>query len=134
MGDSGSLFVGFIFGFISILFSWNPSGVSGLYNSIAPVFLFFTIPILDFLTVFLHRIRNNISPTTGGTDHISHRLLNRGFTIQNILSIFIMMNLFVFMIIGVTIQFDQFANIAFIIYLISIISIFVKFQYMKPLD
>jgi UDP-GlcNAc:undecaprenyl-phosphate GlcNAc-1-phosphate transferase len=134
MGDSGSLFVGFIFGFISILFSWNPSGISGLYNSITPVFLFFTIPLLDFLTVFVYRIRNNIPPTTGGTDHISHRLLNRGYTIQNIIFIFITMNLFVFMIIGVTIQFDKFANIAFIIYFVSIISIFVKFQNMKPLD
>ncbi len=134
MGDSGSLFVGFIFGFISILFSWNPSGISGLYNSIAPVFLFFTIPLLDFLTVLVYRIRNNIPPTTGGTDHISHRLLNRGYTIENIIFIFITMNLFVFIIIGITIQLDKFANTAFIIYLISIVSIFIKFQNMKPLD
>ena len=52
--------------------------VHNFYSSIAPVFLFFTIPLLDFFTVFVYRIKNNISPTTGGTDHISHRLLNKG--------------------------------------------------------
>ena len=40
MGDSGSLFIGFVFGFISILFNWNPTSDIQLYNSIAPVFLF----------------------------------------------------------------------------------------------
>ena len=87
MGDSGSLFIGFILGFISIIFDWNPGGESYLYSSIPPVFLFFTVPLLDFLTVFIHRIRNNISPTTGGTDHISHRLLNNGISVQKILQI-----------------------------------------------
>ena len=85
MGDSGSLFIGFIFGFISILFDWNPTGQSYLYSSIAPIFLFFTMPLLDFSTVFIHRIKNNISPTTGGTDHISHRLLNQGLSVKSCL-------------------------------------------------
>ena len=84
MGDSGSLFIGFIFGFISILFDWNPEGESYLYSSIAPIFLFFTIPLLDFLTVFVYRIKNNISPATGGTDHISHRLLNQGYRYRSL--------------------------------------------------
>ena len=51
----------FIFGFVSILFDWNPSGESFLYSSIAPIFLFFTIPLLDFLTVFVYRLKNKIS-------------------------------------------------------------------------
>ena len=88
MGDSGSLFIGFVFGFISILFDWNPTGESYLYSSIAPIFLFFTIPLLDFSTVFVHRIKNKISPATGGTDHVSHRLLNEGYTIKQVLTIF----------------------------------------------
>ena len=86
MGDSGSLFIGFILGFISIIFDWNPGGESYLYSSIPPVFLFFTqFHLLDFLTVFIHRIKNNTSPTLGGTDHISHRLLNHGNSVQKIL-------------------------------------------------
>ena len=124
MGDSGSLFIGFVFGFISILFNWNPTSDIQLYNSIAPVFLFFTIPILDFLTVFYHRIKNNISPTTGGTDHISHRLLKKGLSVRRILYLFICLNIIVFFIIAATIIFDTFANIAFLYYILIISYLF----------
>jgi len=96
MGDSGSLFIGFVLGFISILFDWNPDGSQILYSSFAPVFLFFTIPVLDFFTVFVYRIKNNITPTTGGTDHISHRLLVNGIDIKNVLIILILINITIF--------------------------------------
>ena len=79
MGDSGSLFIGFVLGFISILFDWNPVNQNIYIVLLHPVFLFFTIPFLDFITVFVYRIKNKISPTTGGTDHISHRLLNESW-------------------------------------------------------
>lgn len=134
MGDSGSLFIGFVFGFISILFNWNPTSDIQLYNSIAPVFLFFTIPILDFLTVFYHRIKNNISPTTGGTDHISHRLLKKGLSVRKILYLFIGLNIIVFLTIAATIIFDSFANIAFLTYIIIISYLFFYFQKLEPLN
>ena len=134
MGDSGSLFIGFVFGFISILFNWNPTSDIQLYNSIAPVFLFFTIPILDFLTVFYHRIKNNISPTTGGTDHISHRLLKKGLSVRKILYLFIGLNIIVFLTIAATIIFDSFANIAFLSYIIIISYLFYYFQKLEPLN
>ncbi len=134
MGDSGSLFIGFVFGFISILFNWNPTSDIQIYNSIAPVFLFFTIPILDFLTVFYHRIKNNISPTTGGTDHISHRLLKKGLSVRRILYLFICLNIVVFLIIAATIIFDTFANIAFLSYILIISYLFFYFQKLEPLN
>ena len=134
MGDSGSLFIGFVFGFISILFNWNPTLDIQLYNSIAPVFLFFTIPILDFLTVFYHRIKNNISPTTGGTDHISHRLLKKGLSVRRVLYLFICLNIIVFFIIAATIIFDTFANIAFLSYILIISYLFFYFQKLEPLN
>jgi len=134
MGDSGSLFIGFVFGFISILFNWNPTSDLQLYNSIAPVFLFFTIPILDFLTVFYHRIKNNISPATGGTDHISHRLLKKGLSVRRILYLFIGLNIIVFLLIGATIIFDTFANIAFLSYIVFISYLFFYFQKLEPLN
>ena len=134
MGDSGSLFIGFVFGFISILFNWNPTSDIQLYNSIAPVFLFFTIPILDFLTVFYHRIKNNISPTTGGTDHISHRLLKKGLSVRKIFYLFIGLNIIVFLTIAATIIFDSFANIAFLSYIIIISYLFFYFQKLEPLN
>ena len=134
MGDSGSLFIGFIFGFISILFDWNPTGESYLYSSIAPVFLFFTIPLLDFSTVFVYRIKNKISPATGGTDHISHRLLNQGYSVKSTLLMFSILNIFIFVLISLTILFEFLSVIIFVIYLILIIILFINFQKMQPLN
>ena len=134
MGDSGSLFIGFIFGFISILFDWNPTGQSYLYSSIAPIFLFFTIPLLDFSTVFIHRIKNNISPTTGGTDHISHRLLNQGLGVRSVLLLFSLLNIFIFLLLALTIAFESMSVIIFLIYLIIILTLFIKFQKLEPLN
>ena len=134
MGDSGSLFIGFILGFISIIFDWNPGGESYLYSSIPPVFLFFTVPLLDFLTVFIHRIRNNISPTTGGTDHISHRLLNNGISVQKILIIFSIINIFIFILLAISIAFEALSLIVFTVYVFFIIFLYLRFQNMETLN
>ena len=98
------------------------------------VVLFFTIPILDFLTVLYHRIKNNISPTTGGTDHISHRLLKKGLPVRRILNLFIGLNIIVFLIIAATIIFDTFANIAFLSYVLIFSYLFFYFQKLEPLN
>ncbi len=134
MGDSGSLFIGYILGFISILFDWNPGGESYIYSSIAPVFLFFTIPLLDFSTVFFHRIKNNISPATGGTDHISHRMLNQGHSVKKVLAIFSFVNIFIFILLALSITFKSFSILIFLVYIFFIIFLFLKFQRMEPLN
>jgi len=99
LGDSGSLFIGYCLGFISILFNWTPAN-STIYTSfINPLLLFFTIPLIDLLIVISHRIRSGISPTTGGTDHISHRLLAAGFTEVNVLIIFALYSVLYFVLV-----------------------------------
>ena len=134
MGDSGSLFIGFILGFISIIFDWNPGGEGYLYSSIPPVFLFFTVPLLDFLTVFVYRIRNKISPTTGGTDHISHRLLNYGISVEKILILFSIINIFIFVLLAISIAFEALSIIVFSVYVLFIVFLYFKFQRMEPLN
>jgi len=134
MGDSGSLFIGYILGFISILFDWNPGGESYIYSSIAPVFLFFTIPLLDFSTVFVYRIKNNISPATGGTDHISHRMLKQGSSVKKILLIFSLINIFIFILLALSIAFKSYSILIFLVYIFSIVLLFLKFQRMRPLN
>ncbi len=88
LGDSGSLFIGYCLGFISILFNWTASGATIYTSFLNPMLLIFTIPLLDLLIVTLHRVKIGISPTTGGTDHISHRLLAAGFSEVRVLAIF----------------------------------------------
>ena len=99
MGDSGSLFLGYCLGFISVLFTWNKSIDSSWIFQIQPVILFFTIPLLDFTTVIISRLRTGKSPMTGGTDHISHRLLKKGYSDKAVLLIFVIVSL---LILGIT--------------------------------
>ncbi len=99
LGDSGSLFIGYCLGFISILFNWTPAE-STIYTSfLNPLLLFFIIPLIDLLIVISHRIKSGISPTTGGTDHISHRLLAAGFSEINVLFIFMLYSILCFLFI-----------------------------------
>jgi len=99
LGDSGSLFIGFCLGFLSILFTWNTNQSYLLSYTLSPVLLFFTIPLLDFLVIMWHRISNGLSPTEGGTDHVSHRLLAKGFTEKQVLFLFFIYSAFNFLLI-----------------------------------
>ena len=55
LGDSGSLFIGFCLGFLSILFTWNSGQEYALSYTLSPLILFFTIPLLILLS---NRIRS----------------------------------------------------------------------------
>lgn len=82
MGDSGSQFLGVFIAHISIHYIWNERIDNGGYfqiNQFFLPFLFFTIPIFDTATVFLHRILRRQSPFVGGKDHLSHALVYLGF-------------------------------------------------------
>ena len=134
MGDSGSLFIGFVLGFISILFDWSPVNQNILYYSFTPVLLFFSIPLLDFATVLTFRIKNKISPTTGGTDHISHRLLKAGNTVKRVLGIFVIINIMIFSLLSLSIIYNQFSLFFLILYMVLVFYLFFKFANMDVLD
>jgi UDP-GlcNAc:undecaprenyl-phosphate GlcNAc-1-phosphate transferase len=91
-GDSGTLFVGYVLGFISIIFDWKPSQEVILLSPLSPALFVFVVPILDFVVVTSDRIKNKKSPTTGGTDHISHRLLNLGYSEKKVLVEFLFLS------------------------------------------
>ena len=132
LGDSGSLFIGFCLGFLSILFTWNTEQDYLLSYTLSPILLFFTIPLLDFLVIMWHRISNGISPTQGGTDHISHRLLVKGFSEKKVLFLFFIYSALNFLlIIGYVFLNSTFSSIVLFAYFLQVIFLF---NYFRKLD
>ena len=131
LGDSGSLFIGFLLGFISILFTWNNTDNQILSYVLSPIVLFFTIPLLDFFVIMQYRISNKLSPTTGGTDHISHRLLALGFSEKKVLFLFFIYSAINFILIICFVMLENSLSlISFLIYLVQLIAMF---NYLKKL-
>ena len=78
MGDTGSLFLGFLLAAIGIKlrFLSNVPSITWL----VPVCVL-ALPVFDTTLVFVSRLRRGLNPlTAAGTDHISHRLVALGLT------------------------------------------------------
>ena len=134
-GDSGTLFVGYVLGFISLIYDWLPEGGSILISPFSPVLFIFTVPVLDFLVVTTDRISNNKSPTTGGTDHISHRLLNLGHSERKVLTEFLLLSFYFYSLLIATIFFNGVLSvISAASYLIFFVFSFFKYKNLEPLS
>ncbi|MBI2552367.1 hypothetical protein HYW17_03670 [Candidatus Uhrbacteria bacterium] len=81
MGDSGSLFIGYMLAALAI--PLDRSGLlktsSAMLTLILPIAVL-AIPIFDTLLVSFNRIWHGHSPFQGGKDHSSHRLVGLGFS------------------------------------------------------
>lgn len=76
MGDGGSLLLGFTLAAIGLKlrFPGTPTSVTWM---IPPLVL--ALPLFDLALVMISRSRRGVNPfTTGGQDHLSHRLVRRG--------------------------------------------------------
>jgi len=83
MGDSGSLFIGFLLTYQSISFL-GMNSVESLWFTIPnkPVLILaiLSFPILDTLRVFIIRIRQKRNPFSADRNHIHHRLMGLGIS------------------------------------------------------
>jgi UDP-GlcNAc:undecaprenyl-phosphate GlcNAc-1-phosphate transferase len=77
MGDAGALFLGLI---VAVLTIRLDPGITPKFNSRAILPMLLAVPILDTCIAVFSRLRRGISPFTGGKDHLSHRLMRKGFT------------------------------------------------------
>jgi len=78
MGDSGSLFLGFVLSAIAIKLRF-PDNVTFVTWMIPALVL--GVPLFDTTLVFISRLRRRRNPlTTPGKDHTSHRFVSAGFT------------------------------------------------------
>ncbi|MDR2616688.1 MAG: undecaprenyl/decaprenyl-phosphate alpha-N-acetylglucosaminyl 1-phosphate transferase [Endomicrobium sp.] len=83
MGDTGSLFVGFVIACISLGTSYSSTSNIGLF---APVFVL-AIPIYETFLVSMCRIQKGMLPFIGSKDHYALRLSKMGFSKKQILTI-----------------------------------------------
>ncbi len=83
MGDSGSLFLGYIMAILPLL---GRSGAA-METGLIPAITICLIPILDTLAAILRRWRRGVSFFTADKFHLHHKLLNLGFSARQILAI-----------------------------------------------
>lgn len=76
MGDTGSMFLGYILAIMSIQGSMK---MNSLLAFITPVAVF-GLPILDTAFAFIRRILQGRSPFSADRGHLHHRLIDIGFT------------------------------------------------------
>jgi UDP-GlcNAc:undecaprenyl-phosphate/decaprenyl-phosphate GlcNAc-1-phosphate transferase len=79
MGDAGSLLLGFLLAVLAIKLRFP--GLDPEQAWIAPL-LVLIVPIVATSLVTISRLRRGVSISSGGRDHISHRLLKLGLTVR----------------------------------------------------
>jgi len=85
------------------LYNWAPEDITVYTSTLNPILLIFSVPLIDFLVVVTYRMSIGKSPTVGGIDHISHRLLAKGFSEKKVLIIFLSYSLGTFLLIYLSI-------------------------------
>ena len=84
LGDAGALYLGFLLAAISIRVDVNSE--AEIIRALVPL-LIFAIPVIDITQVVMSRVVKGKSPFEGGRDHLSHLLLNIGFSEGKVLAL-----------------------------------------------
>ncbi|PZR98492.1 MAG: undecaprenyl/decaprenyl-phosphate alpha-N-acetylglucosaminyl 1-phosphate transferase, partial [Candidatus Chloroheliales bacterium] len=79
MGDTGSLFLGFMLATVGIKVRFPNAHVDDHVTWLIPIIVL-AVPIFDTTLVTISRLRRRISPATPGQDHFSHRLVRLGMS------------------------------------------------------
>jgi UDP-GlcNAc:undecaprenyl-phosphate GlcNAc-1-phosphate transferase len=122
MGDTGSLFLGFILGLLSVALTYRADNA---YAKMLPLLLV-GLPVLDTLMVIVVRLYNGKSPFNADRNHLHHRLLDHGFKhYQSVLIIYLMQCIFV--LTAYFMRYDTELNVLSAFMLISVIAILLSY-------
>ena len=90
MGDAGSFVVGFFVALITLRTTYYQSGQTNEWYVVLMPLVIMALPLYDFISVTLLRIKQGKSPFVGDTQHFSHRLKKRGLTeTQTVLTLYL---------------------------------------------
>jgi UDP-GlcNAc:undecaprenyl-phosphate GlcNAc-1-phosphate transferase len=93
MGDSGSLFLGFVLGSVSILSSHKATAIATL---MIPVFAF-GLPLMDMFYAVLRRFYRGMPLGEADKEHIHHKLLEKGLSKRRVLLVLYAVNVMIMM-------------------------------------
>lgn len=120
MGDTGSMFLGFMLGTLSILAG----------GKLATALLIMGFPVLDAFWVILKRILKGESPMKGDSSHFHHRLLRRGLSERKaLLTNFILCALYAAIVLILPSTYYKFLAFIGIFVLMAIIGVFTLTKY-----
>jgi UDP-GlcNAc:undecaprenyl-phosphate/decaprenyl-phosphate GlcNAc-1-phosphate transferase len=89
-GDAGSLVIGFFLAMLSIRTTYYHQAQSGQWYPVFIPLIVMAVPLYDFLSVTILRIKQGKSPFVGDTQHFSHRLKKRGLSeTQTVLTLYL---------------------------------------------
>jgi len=89
LGDSGSMWLGFLTAWLLIFLSQD--GIDGVFSPVTALWLIL-IPLIDALSTFISRIWNRKSMFLGDRSHIHHMLLDLGFKKWKVLLILLVIS------------------------------------------
>ncbi|OGW30073.1 MAG: hypothetical protein A2X59_13185 [Nitrospirae bacterium GWC2_42_7] len=91
MGDSGSLFAGFLLASVSIISSHKATAMATM---MIPV-LAFSMPVIDMLYAVLRRYYRGIPLGEADKEHIHHKLLDKGFSKKKVVLLLYSVNIII---------------------------------------
>ena len=85
MGDGGSLVVGLLLAFLTVRTTYihpatETAPGSGAWYAVLMPLVVLAVPLYDFASVVIIRLRQGRSPFMGDLQHLSHRLVRRGLS------------------------------------------------------
>ena len=120
MGDTGSLFLGFVLGLLSIALTY---GADNAYAKFLPLLLV-GLPLFDTLMVIIIRLSHKQSPFNADRNHLHHKLLDNGFKhYQSVLVIYIIQSIFVVSAYFLRYSIETYILLTFLVISVIVISI-----------
>lgn len=87
MGDSGSLFLGFVLAVLPLLGLNGRSPQNGAVFAVVPTLSILYLPITDTILAIVRRRARGLPVHAADREHIHHRLIDRGFTGRKLLAV-----------------------------------------------
>lgn len=127
MGDSGSMFLGFLLAYQGIYFLQlnHADGIDSLQN--APIFLLavLSFPLLDTLRVFIIRAREGRSPFSPDRNHMHHILIDKGMEHKQATIVLALVNILVIQLAIVLRKLEINLHLLTMLFLVSIIYVII---------